>query len=170
MHSFFCARYLMRVAKTERWMQLIQNMRRMWWTMLGDSFSWRKLRGIPNIPSANLGQVCQQQLSCINSHWPHLNLWPLCIVLYFTVQDGRFQNSFLPILFFINSQSGAVKWLLYHCYLLLFLALALKYLPGPNCRHLYNDLRKGRSWGIWASWTKWQVIENSDQIWSEFVG
>lgn len=53
----------MQAVKTERSMPSTQNMRRMWWTTPGDSSSWKRLLGIPNTPSANLGQVCQRHAS-----------------------------------------------------------------------------------------------------------
>lgn len=53
--SFSYAPCLILVVKIERWIQLIQNMGRMWWMTPGNSFSQKKLQGIPNIPLTNFG-------------------------------------------------------------------------------------------------------------------
>lgn len=70
--NFFCAHCLTRAAKTGRWMPWTLSMRRTWWMMLGDFFSWRRPQATLATPSVNLEQV--EKLCC----WCSLKL--LCIL------------------------------------------------------------------------------------------
>lgn len=108
-------------------------------------FQLEKATGNPKHPFSKFGTglsaVALMHPFSLTSFKP----WPLCPVLYFTVQDRRLQNSlYPPTLLFINSESGADKWLLYHCYYLNHAPTRM--LSGRSlCRHLYviRDLRRG---------------------------